>query len=61
MITPKGMCERVPGTTEQYWAELRYKGTGPVFVKLNGRVFYLESDVAAWVNSSRMTRTDKRA
>ena len=58
--TPEQLCELIPGTSRQYWAEQRHRGTGPAFVKLGGRVFYRESDVIDWVNSSLMTRTDKR-
>ncbi len=43
------------------WAGLRYKGAGPVFVKVMRRVYYRRRDVEAWLNDNRMIRTDRPA
>lgn len=57
LATPAEVAKHltVDVTTLAAW---RYKGQGPVFVKLGARVAYLWSDVEAWVESQRHTRTD---
>jgi predicted DNA-binding transcriptional regulator AlpA len=46
-------------TTEASLAQMRYKGTGPNFVKVGRRVLYRWSDVEKWIASSVYTRTDQ--
>ena len=38
-------------------AQMRYKGTGPKFVKLGSRVLYRREDVIDWINSNVHTIT----
>ena len=45
-------------TTAAALATERYKGKGPKYKKLNGRIFYDWDDVTQWVESNTMTRTD---
>lgn len=48
------------GTTPQNLAQLRYRGTGPKFVKLGHRaVRYRWSDVEAWIESNTLTQSDQ--
>lgn len=39
-------------TTEQGLAQMRYRGTGPKFVKANRKVLYRWSDVNAWLDAN---------
>lgn len=49
-----------PGTTDQYWAVLRHRGTGPIYMKVGPRkVYYRRSDVAAWLEANRYSRPDR--
>lgn len=46
-------------TTEQGLAQMRYRGTGPRFVKVGPRkVIYRWSDVQAYLDANTLTRTD---
>lgn len=45
-------------TTASALAQERYKGKGPKYKKLNGRVFYDWVDVADWVEANTLTCTD---
>jgi len=48
------------GTTPQNLAQLRYRGTGPKFIKLGHRaVRYRWSDVEAWIESNTLTQSDQ--
>ena len=42
-------------------ARWRCDGTGPVFVKVGGRIGYAEEDLAAWVESRRRPTTSRAA
>lgn len=59
LIDSAGMTELFPGTTEQTWAGLRHKGTGPRYIKVLRRAFYRKSDIEAWLNENKFERTDK--
>lgn len=48
-----------PGTTDQSWAQKRWNGTGPQYVKIGRRVYYRRSDVTDWVNGNMFKRTDR--
>lgn len=50
-----------PGTSDQYWATLRHKGTGPAYTKVVRKVYYSRADLQAWIESNRFTRTDRPA
>lgn len=48
------------GTTPQNLAQMRYRGTGPKFIKLGARsVRYRWSDVEAWIDSNTLTQSDQ--
>lgn len=59
-LTIEDMIARYPGTNRQTWAQARYEGKGPAFIKVGRRVFYRPEDVAAWEESQVRTRTDDR-
>ncbi|MCG7583671.1 AlpA family transcriptional regulator [Mycolicibacterium sp. OfavD-34-C] len=44
-------------TTPAHLANLRFLGTGPAFVKLGRSVRYRWSDVDAWVQANRQTKS----
>lgn len=47
------------GTTEAGLAQMRYRGTGPKFIKIGGRrVIYRWSDVRDYLDANVMQRTD---
>lgn len=52
LIPAKDMPSRVPGTNIQSWAAMRHKGTGPKYVKINGRIYYRDSDLADWIEAN---------
>lgn len=53
LITPKDVCDLIPGMSESRLAQLRYLGKGPKFYKPTPRlVLYKESDVQEWVEQS---------
>lgn len=46
-------------TSEAGLAQMRYRGTGPKFIKVGPRkVIYRWSDVYAYLDANTMTRTD---
>ena len=48
------------GTTPQNLAQMRYRGTGPKFIKLGARsVRYRWSDVEAWIEANTLTQSDQ--
>lgn len=59
LIPASEMKTIVPGTTDQYWATLRHRGTGPEYVKLVRKVYYRRRHVDAWIEGNRYTRTDR--
>ena len=57
-ITPADVVERVPGTNVGYWAQLRYTGKGPRFIKPSaGKVLYAESALEEWLASKETDKT----
>lgn len=49
----------VLGTTEDGLAQMRYRGTGPKFIRVGGRkVIYRWSDVRDYLNANTLQRTD---
>ena len=53
------MKNRFPGTSDQYWATLRHKGTGPAYVKVVRKVYYSLADIDSWLAANRYTRPDR--
>ena len=53
-------CDVAPvlHTTEGGLAQMRYRGNGPKFIKVGGRVLYRWSDINAYLDANTMTRTD---
>ena len=51
-------------TTEAGLAQMRYRGTGPLFIRVGGRgrgkVIYRWSDVNAYLDANTCQRTDDR-
>jgi len=57
-ITAEQVCKIVPGMTPGNLAQLRFKGTGPKFLKPTPRtVLYRERDVIEWLEASERTST----
>jgi hypothetical protein len=62
LLTPQQMTELVPDTSEPYWAQLRFNGTGPAYLKPSPKkVLYQKSDVIEWLQSSKRFGTAKDA
>lgn len=47
-------------TTESGLAQMRYRGTGPKFIKVGKKVIYRWSDVRAFLDANTVQRTDER-
>jgi hypothetical protein len=47
-------------TTGDGLAQMRYRGTGPKFVKVGKKVLYRWSDVRQYLNANTCQRTDDR-
>lgn len=60
LYTPDQLAEYL-GTTTGNLAQLRYRGTGPAFVKAGRRVLYRETDVQAWLDANTRTQTGTAA
>ncbi|MDO5534148.1 MAG: hypothetical protein Q4F65_05815 [Propionibacteriaceae bacterium] len=61
LIPSSEMKNRIPGTTDGFWAQRRYRGDGPTFIKLGRKVFYRPEDVDAWIADNLHERTDRKA
>jgi hypothetical protein len=48
----------VLGTTEAGLAQMRFRGTGPKFVKVGKKVLYRWSDIRAYLEANTLQRTD---
>lgn len=57
LATPSEVAQYLR-TSEQCLATMRYRGSGPRFVKLGRRVMYRWVDVQAWLDANTKTRTD---
>lgn len=57
-FTIEDLESRYPGTNRQTWAQHRYRGTGPKFIKVGRKIYYRQEDVMAWEESNIRTRTD---
>jgi hypothetical protein len=56
--SPEGLSAAIPGTNPQYWAQLRFRGEGPRYLKPSPRkVLYRWSDVEAWLEGTARTST----
>lgn len=59
-LTASEVAERW-GVAKQNLAMMRYRGTGPVFTKIGGRIRYELQDIEAYETARRFQRTDTRA
>jgi hypothetical protein len=55
--TPAQVAQ-VLDTTEAGLAQMRYRGSGPKFIKSGRRVLYRWSDVSAYLDANTCQRTD---
>lgn len=60
LIPASQMKELFPDTSDQYWATLRHRGTGPAYIKVVRKVFYDRADIEEWLTANKFTRPDKR-
>lgn len=61
-LTPKEVCELVPGLTVASLAQRRYKGLEPRwYAPTPRRPIYRRSDVLAWIEGSMRTITGDAA
>lgn len=63
-LTPEQVCDLVPGTNKSYWAQLRFLGTGPKYLKPSPKkVVYIKDDVIEWLEGTARygTHPDKVA
>jgi hypothetical protein len=60
ITTPKKVAE-VLKTTEMGLAQMRYRGTGPKFIKRGSRVLYRWSDVSDYLDGRTRERTGTTA
>jgi hypothetical protein len=52
------VCELAPGVTKSLLAQLRFRGTGPKFLKPTPKtVIYRRADVIAWLEASERSTT----
>ena len=59
LALPKAVAEYL-GTTPQNLAQMRYRGTGPKFIKLGHRAIrYSWADVFAWLEANTLTQSDQ--
>ena len=56
LLPPETAAEML-GVSKASLARWRCDGTGPIFVKIGGRVGYAEGDLAAWVEARRRSTT----
>lgn len=59
-MTPDEAAERLR-TSVPSLARWRGLGTGPVYVKRGGRIFYEPADLEAFINASKRDKTRPRA
>jgi hypothetical protein len=63
-LSPKDVCEMIPGMTVANLSELRRTGKGPKYYKptgLHGKIIlYKEVDVRAWIDAGVITTREQR-
>ena len=60
-LLPPDVAADMLNVSKASLARWRCDGTGPVFVKVGGRIGYAEEDLAAWVASRRRPTTSRAA
>lgn len=59
MASPKQAAEYM-GITTGALSQMRYRGTGPKFIKLGNRtVRYRWEDIDAWIEANTLTQSDQ--
>lgn len=59
LVIPQTVADYL-GTTTANLAQMRYRGTGPKFVKLGHRaVRYRWSDIEAWIDANTISQSDQ--
>ncbi|MET8795362.1 helix-turn-helix domain-containing protein [Nocardia sp. NPDC004568] len=51
-IIPAGVAAKILGMSAEGLAQMRYRGTGPDYVKRGRRVFYRPADIAAYLEAN---------
>jgi len=52
LLSDDDLSDIAPKGTLRQW---RYRGCGPVYIKVNGKVRYRRSDVEAWLDANTIT------
>lgn len=61
-LSPKEVCEVVPGMTEGLLNQMRFRGDGPPFIAASPRKrVYAESSLHDWLKSRERTSTADKA
>jgi hypothetical protein len=61
-LTPSQVCELVPGLSRGALSQMRFKGTGPRYLKpLAKTILYRRQDVIDWLEASERTQTGEAA
>ena len=60
-LLPPDVAADMLNVSKASLARWRCDGTGPIFVKIGGRVGYAEGDLAAWVEARRRSTTSRAA
>jgi len=59
LVLPQAVADYL-GTTTGNLAQMRYRGTGPKFIKLGHRAIrYRWSDIEAWIEANTLTQSDQ--
>lgn len=57
-LSPKEVCELVPGMTETLLSQMRFRGDGPPFIAASPKKrVYAESSLRTWLTSRERTST----
>jgi len=58
-LSPRGVCELIPGMTVRTLADMRYRRVGPKYSKPGYKsVVYRKSDVLAWLRRREVITAD---
>ena len=58
LLSPDQVCDLIPGMTRALLAQMRFRGDGPVFIKVSPKkVVYRESAIDEYLTSRERTST----
>lgn len=61
-LSPKEVCQVIPGMTEGLLAQMRFRGDGPPYIEASPRRrVYSESSLHAWLAARERTSTSRSA